>query len=104
MREVLPIMNLMEELKGVMRVNMSKPKFFCEVFEDNASAIAVATSPKFTPRTKHIALKYHHFRQHVTNNSIRIKYIDTHEQIADILTKPLEEKSFQYLRKKLSGW
>ena len=101
MREVIPLMSLMNELQVIMKVNTCKPKFFCEVFEDNASAIAVATSPKFTPRTKHIALKYHHFRQYVTNNSIRIHHIDTHEQIADIFTKPLEEKVFQYLRQKL---
>lgn len=74
------------------------------MFEDNNSCIALATSEKFSPRTKHIALKYHHFRTFVLNNVIEIFPIDTKEQLADILTKPLDENLFLYLRKKLSGW
>lgn len=104
MREVIPLMNLMKELEGVLKMNASKPDFFCQVFEDNRSTISVATSKKFTPRTKHIALKYHHFRQYVNNKSIRIESIDTTQQIADIFTKPLDENAFKYLRGKLLGW
>ena len=103
-REVLPLMELMKELNVVLKINISKPEFFCEVFEDNRSAIAVAESKKYTPRTKHIALKYHHFRRYVHDKTIRIKSIDTKEQTADIFTKPLDFPSFSYLRKKLIGW
>ena len=35
------------------------------VYEDNNRAIVVATSPSMTPTSKHIAVKYHWFRQHV---------------------------------------
>ena len=76
----------------------------CTTWEDNRSCIKVAENPKFTPRTKHIALKYHHFRQFVLNKMIVIKPIDTTEQLADILTKPLNEQQFAYLRHKLYGW
>lgn len=103
-REVLPLIELLKELDCVLKVNQSKPSFYCEVFEDNRSTIAVATSNKFTPRTKHIALKYHHFRQFVRNKTIVINPIDTKEQIADIFTKPLEIHSFKHLRMKLLGW
>ena len=54
-------------------------------------------------RTKHIAIKYHHFRKHV-NKTIMVNSIDTKEQTADILTKPIEKGSFEHLRKKLCGW
>ena len=74
------------------------------VFEDNESAIAIANSSKFSPRTKHIAIKYHHFRQYIKNGKISIHSIDTKEQIADGFTKPLNEQMFKYLRKKLIGW
>ena len=104
MREVLPLMDLMRELGHILKINTSKPDFFCQVFEDNRSTITVAESKKFTPRTKHIALKYHHFRQFVNDKTIQIKPIDTTEQIADIFTKPIEEDPFKYLRKKLNGW
>ena len=106
MREVLPFLNLMSELKFFLpkELNKKQPRFFCTVWEDNRSCIRVAESPKFTPRTKHIALKYHHFRRFVSDGTLNIKPIDTKEQMADIFTKPLPEQQFVYLRKKLCGW
>ena len=97
-------MHLLKEIDRVFKINSNKPIFHCKVFEDNNSCISLATSEKFSPRTKHIALKYHHFRSYVKNNIIEILPIDTKEQLADILTKPLDEKLFVYLREKLLGW
>ena len=98
-------MNVLVEISCVFEeVHMPKPEVHCKVFEDNRSAIAMAESNKFTPRTKHIALKYHHFRRYVQSKAIRIFPIDTKEQTADIFTKPLEATLFLYLRKKLCGW
>ena len=104
MREVIPFLNLMKEIAGIFGLLTRKPVFRCTVWEDNESCITVAKSPKFTPRTKHIAIKYHHFRQFVSDETLVIKSIDTAEQIADIFTKPLPEKSFCHLRRKLMGW
>jgi hypothetical protein len=104
MREVLPFLNLMKEISEFLPTKKDDPNFFCTVWEDNRSCIKVAESPKFTPRTKHIALKYHHFRQFVNDKTIRINPIDTLEQTADIFTKPLDGSKFVYLRKKLCGW
>ena len=102
MREVIPLMNLMKELGKVLKINTLKPDFYCQLFEDNRSTITVVESKKFTPRTKHIALKYHHYRQYVNNKTIRINSIDTTEQITDIFTKPLDKDAFEYLREKLN--
>ena len=118
MRDVIPFMHLVEELGGSLSFGMDKPevqlkqrkpnaadsKLVCEVFEDNRGALELANVPKMRPRTKHIALKYHHFREHVRNGMIVVKPIDTREQIADIFTKPLPRDAFQYLRQKLNGW
>ena len=104
MREVIPLMNLFEELKEVIPLHLPKPKVKCKVFEDNTSCISMASAHKFSPRTKHIALKYHHFRHLVKNGTIEIFPISTKEQTADIFTKPLDEGIFEYLRSKLSGW
>ena len=104
LRDVIPMMALLLELNKLIDIHIPKPDIHCKVFEDNNSCIAVAESPKFTPRTKHIAIKYHHFRSFVKNKSINISHIGTKEQIADIFTKPLEGALFIYLRKKLSGW
>ena len=45
----------------------------------------MATGTKFSPRTKHIALKYHHFRSHVKSGRVDIHYRPTGEQLADLL-------------------
>jgi hypothetical protein len=59
---------------------------------------------KMRPRTKHIALKYHHFREHVANGTIKINLIGTKDQIADIFTKALDKPTYLHLRRPLSGW
>ena len=55
MREVLPIIWLMEEAKQIgIPVLNATPKVHCKVFEDNVGAIEIATVPKMRPRTKHL--------------------------------------------------
>jgi len=56
------------------------------------------------PRTKHIGVKYHHFRDHVKNGNVNIQSISTSDQIADIFKKPLPEGKFLRLRKFMIGW
>ena len=70
LREVIPLMTIMKELHKVFPVHINKPNFFYKIHEDNQSTIKMATSEMFTPRTKHIALKYHHFRSHVKKGHI----------------------------------
>ena len=103
MRDVLSLIQIMQEIGAIFPIENIKPKMHCTVYEDNESCISMATKRKFSPRTKHIAIKYHHFRKHV-NKTIMVNSIDTKEQTADILTKPVETGSFEYLRKKLCGW
>ena len=104
MREVLPLMPLLQELHAVFKIPLFKPKFHCAVFEDNESCIAMANASKFTPRIKHILLKYHHVRLFVKKRETTIHSIDANEQPADVFTKQLEESKFCYSRRKISGW
>ncbi len=55
MREVLPIMWLLQEAhdQGIP-VLTNPPKIHCKVFEDNAGTIEIAKVPKMRPRTKHL--------------------------------------------------
>jgi hypothetical protein len=104
LREVIPLMSMMKELKKAFPIEIQIPNFNCTVHEDNQSCISMATTQKFSPRTKHIALKYHHFRSYVNSKQIEIHYINTHDQLADCLTKPLGANLFFDLRKMLMGW
>ena len=104
MRELIPIKDLANELVGSLRMK-EKPKYttLSTVFEDNNGALTLATVPKLTPRSKHIAVKYWFFRTHV-GRTTRIVKVDTKKQKADIFTKALPEKDFVSIRKLLCGW
>ena len=104
MREVIQFLGIMKETAGLFGLLTRDPVFRCTVWEDNESCITVAKSPMLTPQTKHIAIKYHHFRCFVSDRTIIIKSIDTAEQNADFFTKPLGEKSFCFLRHHIMGW
>jgi hypothetical protein len=101
MREVLPIIWLMEEARhqGIPVLNAT-PKIHCKVFEDNAGAIEIANVPKMRSRTKHLNIKYHHFREEVKKGTISIYHTRTEEQIVDIFTKPLPELPLTNLGKR----
>ncbi len=99
LRETTPMMNLMKEINVIFLLYRPQPKFAIKVQEDNHSCIAVANNSKFSPQTKHIAIKYHHFQKHVITQSntegfISIDYCSTDDQIADIFTKPVRDDIF----------
>ncbi len=55
MREVIPIMWLLEEAyQHGVPVLTKPPKIYCKVFEDNEGAIEIAKIPKMRPRTTNI--------------------------------------------------
>jgi hypothetical protein len=104
MMEVLPIMWLIQEAQDHdINVITKPPKIHCKVFEDNEGAIEIAKVPKMRSRTKHLNIKYHHFREEVKKRTVSIYHVGTTEQIADIFNKPLEYGLFRSLRVKLMG-
>jgi hypothetical protein len=106
MRDLLPMRTLLQEVGTALKLQFATPAIVhSTVFEDNNGALSLATSPRITPRTKHIAVKYHHFRDSVgKDKQIDIVKIDTSIQKADIFTKGLPAEKFQGLRKLLMGW
>ena len=104
MSDVIPFLDQLSELDEVFQDDSSKPIIHCSLFEDNNGALELAKAPHYCPRTKHIAVKYHHFREHVKNNRISIMPIDTNDQIADQFTKALPTATFKHLCHKLLGW
>jgi hypothetical protein len=51
--------------------------------------------------TKHIPFKYHFLRDQVSQKTVKVEYVDTKEQIANIFTKPLPRSDFENLQPKL---
>jgi len=85
--EVLWTCKLFEELS--LRDNLP-----VEVFEDNQSAIAIANSNGSSKRLKHTEIKLHFIKQCVHEERVKLCYIPTTDQPADILTKGLPQVSF----------
>jgi hypothetical protein len=69
---------------------------------DNESAIHMADNPVEHRHTKHIDIRYHFLRDHQQKGDIEIAYVNTHNQLADIFIKPLDEKTFSKLRNELN--
>ena len=53
------------------------------------------------PCRKHIIIKHHNFQSFVVNGDVKIKHVNTKEQITYIFTKPLDSKLFGYLPYKI---
>ena len=68
---------------------------------DNTSAINLSKNPVNHSRTKHIEVRHHFLRDHVAKNNIKLEFISTSDQLADILTKPLDEAQFVKIRRNL---
>lgn len=59
------------------------------IFSDSQSAISLAHNPISHNRSKHIDIKYHFIRQHISYKSVKLMYIATEFMLADFLTKPV---------------
>lgn len=71
------------------------------IYEDNQSCIKVAEEPKEHKRMKHIDVKYNFIRDSISCGKIKLKYIPTGDQIADIMTKGLNRAGFEKHRANL---
>ena len=110
LRDLVPMQEIIHEVAAALGLN---EKLKCSanstVFEDNNGALTLATAPKLTPRSKHIAVKYHWFRKLVKTPSnkkatIEIQKVATEKQKADIFTKGLPGETFETICKLLIGW
>jgi hypothetical protein len=72
-----------------------------ELRVDIKSSLALAKNPVFHERSKHIRIKYHFIRSCLDEVSIKAGYINTQDQLADLLTKSLGRIKFQELRARI---
>ncbi|GJR08320.1 retrovirus-related pol polyprotein from transposon TNT 1-94 [Tanacetum coccineum] len=71
------------------------------IFCDNTSAIGISNNLVIHSRTKHIDIRYHFIRDHILKGDIKLHFIPTKYQLADIFTKPLDEPTFTRLKAEL---
>ena len=59
------------------------------IYCDNTSAINLSKNPVHHSRTKHIEVRHQFLRDHVAKNNIKLEFIPTTDQLADILQNHL---------------
>jgi len=121
-RQLIPLRRIMEEITtlGPMNFTINKQQPIQAytrtlsssapsglppsiVYEDNEACIVLAQTDQHKPRTKHISIKWHHFRDQIQNGNITISKIASADNIADILTKPLVRVKHEALRQPMMG-
>lgn len=68
------------------------------IFKDNQAAIAICNNPCHHTRTRHIQRQYHFIRQCIHNGHVYVVYVQSADNIADVLTKPTPEPLFKRQR------
>jgi len=105
LRSVIPIIELFKELQELkLDVLKGNPRMHGKLYQDNSGAIELAKVPKMRPRTKHINVKYHHFREYISIGDISVNQINTADQPADIFTKPVDVVTLLRHRFTIMGW
>ena len=84
--EAIWIQRLLEEFGH----KQQKIPMFC----DSKSALHIARNPTFYSRTKHIRVQYHFVQEVVEDVSVNLQKIHTKENLADVLTKPINADKF----------
>ena len=89
---------------NLMNSNGTGKLVVSEVFEDNSGCVVLANDDQYRPRTKHLAIKWHHFKDQVRNGNLKVTKVDTKINWADIFTKAVDKTTFERLRKLMMGW
>ncbi|RXH88317.1 hypothetical protein DVH24_042388 [Malus domestica] len=69
--------------------------------DNNSNPISLASNPVFHARTKHVEIDYHYIRELVLANLIKVHFVCSQDQLADIHTKSLSKSCFAALKSKL---
>jgi hypothetical protein len=68
------------------------------IFTDSQSCMNMIKNDKFSNRTKHIDTRFHFTKDLVSSKSIKLNYVETENNVADLFTKPLGPTRIKYLR------
>lgn len=67
-----------------------------EICIDNKSAIALGKNLVYHHKSNNIDVHFVSIWQYVKNKDVKLKYIKWHDQVADIITKPIVVDLFTY--------
>lgn len=94
MREALYLVRMQEELFDISEL----PIFG---FEDNKATYQKCTAHVSASRLKHVETMCFKVEEYVREGILRLTLVGTDEQLADLLTKPLQQTKFIPLKNQL---
>ena len=71
------------------------------IYCDNTSAINISKNPVQHSQTKHIEIRHHFIQELVEDGTPTIEFIHIDDQKADLFTKPLNSKCFEFLHQNI---
>jgi hypothetical protein len=71
---------------------------------DNQSTQELSKNGVKSERTKHIDIKYHFITDEVSKGNVRLQWVSTKDQLADVLTKALPQAAHEQLCSQLMSW
>jgi len=66
------------------------PELWC----DNIGATYLSANPVFHARTKHVEIDFNFVREKVASQALKVCFSPSHDQIEDVLTKPIVSTRF----------
>jgi hypothetical protein len=92
-KDIEYVLNLTDGLTKVDTAN---------VFIDNTAALNISKDKgRLSRRTRHVALKYFYCQDLVEDGRVTTEYVESENNLADVMTKSLPERQFEFLRDQL---
>jgi hypothetical protein len=103
LNEVIKEVLWLRELLKTMELPEYDHSSSTKIYEDNKAARLLASSDMIRGKSKHFSVRYHHTREAVADGMVEIVACPTARQVADMLTKNLDQHKFKYFRNQLLG-
>jgi hypothetical protein len=71
------------------------------ILNDNNGCIALSKNPVHHERSKHIAMRHHFLREKVEDNTVKLDFVPSADNLADMLTKSLPQPAFERLKEQM---